>query len=162
MLFDRFRRYFGRKDERSEKKKEKNVKTCYTISSEVLETAIAAARESHPHEFIAMLGESKKRKNHISELIFLPSITGGVSAIIHMDMLPVGMRVLGTIHSHPSPYPYPSEQDMETFSKRGRIHIIIAYPYTMNSWRAYSSSGEPIELRVIDDSRSSEVGCRMI
>ncbi len=154
MVFDKFRKFFGKKSENKKnekgKSKTKKVKTGYTISREVLETAIAAARESHPHEFIAMLGESKKRKNHIDELIFLPSISGGVSAIIHMDMLPMGMRVLGTVHSHPSPHPYPSEQDLETFSKRGRVHIIIAYPYTMDSWRAYSSSGEPVTVRVVD------------
>ncbi len=157
MVFDKFRQFFGKKSENKNEKIEKEcrskikkVKASYTISREVLETAIAAARESHPHEFIAMLGESKKRKNHIDELIFLPSISGGVSAIIHMDMLPMGMRVLGTVHSHPSPYPYPSEQDLESFSKRGRVHIIIAYPYTMNSWRAYSSSGEPVTVRVVD------------
>ena len=123
--------------------------TRYTISREVLEMAIAAARESHPHEFIALLGGNRK-KRHISELIFLPSSSGGVSAVIHMDMLPIGMSVFGTIHSHPTPNPTPSMQDLETFSKRGVVHVIVAYPYTMQSWRAYRSDGSPVELEVVD------------
>lgn len=153
-----FKEFFGflyrsKKNSKNEKNKNKKSKKIrkYTISKEVLKTAIAAARESHPHEFIAMLGSSRSRKNHIEELIFLPSISGGVSAIIHMEMLPIGMSVLGTVHSHPSQCPYPSEQDLEAFSKRGRVHIIIAYPYTMESWRAYDSSGNPIKIEVVDD-----------
>ncbi len=131
----------------AKKAKEKDFR--YTISREVLETAIAAARESHPHEFIALLG-GNRRKKHISELVFLPSVTGGVSAVIHMDMLPIGMSVFGTIHSHPTPNPTPSLQDLETFSKRGILHVIIAYPYTMQSWRAYRSDGSLVELEVVE------------
>ncbi len=144
-IFDSLKNAFGIGSSRDNVKK--SVK--YTISREVLEMAIAAARESHPHEFVALLG-GNRRKKHVSELIFLPSISGGVSAVIHMDMLPVGMSVFGTIHSHPTPNPNPSPQDLETFSKRGVLHIILAYPYTMHTWRAYRSDGSPADVEVVD------------
>ncbi len=140
-FFDRFRKGKFRKEFRENKPKK------YTISREVLEMAIAASRDSHPHEFIALLAG---KKTHISELVLLPSISGNASALIHFDMLPLGMRILGTVHSHPSPFPYPSEQDLETFSKRGSIHIIIAYPYTMDSWRAFDRGGKEIMIEIIE------------
>ncbi len=124
----------------------------YTISREVLEMAIAASRDSYPHEFIAMLGGKVSRSRvHVSELIFLPAVSGSVSAVLHTDMLPLGVRVLGTIHSHPSTNFNPSLQDLETFSKQGVVHVIIAYPYTMDSWRAYNSRGEVLKLEVVDE-----------
>jgi len=145
----KFKRFIGKRTEiKNDKNKKRKVK--YYISREVLETAIAASRDSHPNEFIAMLGgKIVKDKVQINELIFLPSLSGGVSAVIFTDMLPLGIKVLGSIHSHPTPNFYPSTQDLETFSKKGLVHIIIAYPYNESSWRAYNRRGEPINLIVI-------------
>jgi proteasome lid subunit RPN8/RPN11 len=64
-------------------------------------------------------------------------------------MMPVDFNIVGTIHSHPSPHPIPSDADLELFRKHGRIHIIIAYPYDKNSWKAYDYAGNETTLKIV-------------
>jgi len=54
------------------------------------------------------------------------------------------------VHSHPSGNPRPSEDDLITFQKHGRVHIIIAYPYEDDTWRAYDYTGKEIKLEIVD------------
>jgi len=115
----------------------------------VLEMALAAARDMHPNEFVAVLGG---KGSLINELIFLPFQSGGVSAIIQMDMLPLGMRIFGTIHSHPSPNATPSPEDLAMFARYGKLHIIVAYPYGEDNWRCYDRDGNPTEIEVVEES----------
>ncbi|WP_202319269.1 Mov34/MPN/PAD-1 family protein [Archaeoglobus neptunius] len=118
------------------------------ISKELLRTILEAAKSSHPDEFIALLGGSK---GVMSELIFLPFVSGSVSAVIHLDMLPIGMRVFGTVHSHPSPSCRPSDEDMSLFTRFGKYHIIVCYPYGENNWKCYDRSGKEVELEVVEE-----------
>lgn len=118
------------------------------ISRGLLETILEAARNAHPDEFIALLSGSK---DVMDELIFLPFVSGGTSAIIHLDMLPIGMRVFGTVHSHPSPSCRPSEEDLALFTRFGKYHIIVCYPYDMKSWKCYDRSGREVELEVVEE-----------
>jgi len=117
------------------------------IRREVLEFALNVARESYPNEFIALL---TGKKGIIEELVFLPFQAGERSAIIHMHMLPLGYRIYGTIHSHPSPNCSPSPQDLVMFSKHGSVHIIVCYPFDENSWACFDREGNPIEIEVVD------------
>ncbi len=119
------------------------------ISKGVLKMALAAARDMHPDEFVAVLGG---KGDLIDELIFLPFQSGGVSAIIQMDMLPLGMRIFGTIHSHPSPNAMPSSEDLAMFARYGKVHIIVAYPYGKDDWRCYDREGNPAEIEVVEES----------
>lgn len=118
------------------------------ISKGLIETVLEAAKNAYPEEFIALLSGSK---DVIDELIFLPFISGSVSAIIHLDMLPIGMRVFGTVHSHPSPSCRPSDEDMALFTRFGRYHIIVCYPYDEKSWKCYDRSGREIKPEIVED-----------
>ncbi|MEM4524565.1 MAG: Mov34/MPN/PAD-1 family protein, partial [Archaeoglobaceae archaeon] len=92
------------------------------IKGDLLKAVLEAARDAYPYEFIALLtGE----KGVISELVFLPSLSGEESALIHLDMLPLGFKIYGTVHSHPSPCCEPSEEDLFFFTKFGSVHIIV-------------------------------------
>jgi len=116
------------------------------IKKELLMAILESAKEAYPYEFIALLSGEK---GMISELIFLPSISGEESAIIRLDMLPLGVKVYGTVHSHPLPCCEPSEEDFFLFTKFGRVHIIVCYPFTMRDWKCYDSKGEEIEIEVV-------------
>ncbi len=118
------------------------------ITRSLLEMILAAARDSYPYEFVALL---TGKKGVINELIFLPSESGEMSAVIYTDMLPLGMKIYGTVHSHPSRNIEPSAEDLHLFSKYGRVHIIVGYPYDEKSWRCYDSRGNRIEIEVIDE-----------
>ncbi len=116
------------------------------IKREILEAILEAARSAHPDEFVALLGGER---DVISELVFLPFISGSVSAVINLDALPIGMRVHGTVHSHPSPSCEPSEEDLILFSRFGSYHIIVCYPYCGDCWKCYNRKGEEVELEVV-------------
>jgi len=108
---------------------------------------LAVSKDNHPDEVVALMAG---RKGIAEELVFLPFEGGRTSAIIHMDMLPLGMRIIGTFHSHPSPNPYPSSADLQMFSRYGRYHIIVAYPYTMDSWKCFDRNGREVEVEIVE------------
>jgi len=118
------------------------------ITRSLLEMILAAARDSYPHEFVALLSG---KKGVISELIFLPFESGEMGAIIHTDLLPLGMKIYGTVHSHPSKNLSPSGEDLRMFSRFGKIHIIVGYPFNEKSWRCYDNRGNIINIEVIDE-----------
>ncbi|MCI0496961.1 MAG: Mov34/MPN/PAD-1 family protein [Thermoplasmata archaeon] len=117
------------------------------VARDLLEMAIEASRDSHPNEFGALL---RRNGDVIDELLLLPgTISGTDSALFRLHMLPIDPTVAGSLHSHPSPHPYPSDADIEFFGRLGEVHIIVASPYNMRSWRAYDRRGEPLELEVV-------------
>jgi proteasome lid subunit RPN8/RPN11 len=119
------------------------------ILRETLEFILSVANSSHPNEFIALL---EAEEEVIKDLIFLPgTATSDSLALMRLEMMPLGMKVAGTVHSHPSPPPVPSDEDLFTFSKIGGVHIIVAHPYDMKSWRCYNSSGKEIPLKVLEE-----------
>ncbi|MCC6027572.1 MAG: peptidase [Archaeoglobi archaeon] len=116
------------------------------MKKELLKAILESAKSAYPYEFVALLtGE----KGIISELVFLPSISGEESALIHLEMLPLGLRVYGTVHSHPSPCCEPSEEDFFLFTKFGKVHVIVCYPFTMKDWKCFDSNGEEIKLELV-------------
>jgi proteasome lid subunit RPN8/RPN11 len=70
-------------------------------------------------------------------------------AILNIHNLPIDFRRVGTAHSHPSGNATPSDADLHLFSQSGSVHIIMGYPYTLNSWKAYSRDGEEMRLDVV-------------
>jgi proteasome lid subunit RPN8/RPN11 len=64
-------------------------------------------------------------------------------------MMPIDFNVIGTVHSHPSNSFYPSKADSYLFQKHGKIHLIVAHPYNMDSFRAYDKIGKTINLEII-------------
>jgi len=116
------------------------------ITRELLEEILAIAKDSYPNEFIALLSG---KKDLIEELVFLPFMAGEMSAVIHLEMLPIGMKIHGTVHSHPSPCCEPSEEDFFLFTRYGKYHIIVCYPFSLKDWKCYNHKGEEIGLEVV-------------
>ena len=118
------------------------------IEREALEFILQASRASHPREFAGIL---RAREGVIYEILLLPGTSSSSgSALLRPHMLPLDPSACGTVHSHPSASSRPSEEDLRFFAKFGRVHIIVAYPYDENSWRAYDHYGNEISLKVID------------
>ena len=118
------------------------------ITRRTLQMIMESAKDSHPNEFAAGLREDD---GIISELILVPgTIAGPMSAILKLHQLPIDYSIVGIAHSHPSPSANPSPEDRSMFGRFGRVHIIVAYPYDMESWQAYNYNGDKIELEVLD------------
>ena len=119
----------------------------FGIKKATLKMAMEVAKDTYPKEFAAMM---RAMDGVITELLFLPGTIGADrSATIPLYMKPIDFSIVGSLHSHPSPYPIPSKADLAMFSRTGDVHIIVAYPYTMDSWKAYNRDGKEIELEVI-------------
>lgn len=119
----------------------------WKIKRDVLRLIMESSRSSYPDEFGAFL---RAKHGIIYEIVLLPgTISGGSSVLYNLLMKPIDFTIVGSVHSHPSGFPIPSEADLQMFSRTGDIHIIVAYPFTMNSWKAYNRNGEEIEVKVI-------------
>ncbi len=119
----------------------------WKIKRDVLRLIMESSKSSYPDEFGAFL---RAKHNIIYEIILLPgTISGGRSVLYNLLMKPIDFSIVGSVHSHPSGVPLPSEADIQMFSRTGDVHIIVAYPFTMDSWKAYNRRGEEIEVRVI-------------
>ena len=122
----------------------------WRISRKCLKLIIESAKSVHPNEFGALLRVDDEKIDTISELVLLPGTVQGEShAIFKLHMQPVDFSIVGTVHSHPSKFPIPSNADLELFGKHGRIHIIIANPYTTSSWKAYGYNGKETAVSVL-------------
>ena len=120
-----------------------------SITRDCLNLIIESARSTHPREFAGLLSAEK---HVITEVVMLPgTISGSAHAIFQLHMAPIDFSLVGTVHSHPSYNAQASDADIELFRKYGRIHIIIAMPYTRETWRAYTGAGEGTSLTVIKD-----------
>ncbi len=118
------------------------------ITERVLSMISESAKDAHPNEFAAGMREID---GVISELIMVPgTVSGPVSAILKLNNLPIDYSIIGVVHTHPTPNFSPSDEDIEMFGKYGRIHVIMSYPYDLESWQAYDSTGDEVELEVID------------
>lgn len=145
-LFDRL---FGRGRRERDEDEEPPRRRVWGIRRDVLELICAAAREQHPHEFGATL---RAEKGVVTEVVLTPGTIGGDRhTFINYHMLPIDATIVGTIHSHPGPYAIPSDADRQVFNAFGHTHIIIAEPYTFDTWIAYDQHGEAVELEIVDE-----------
>ncbi len=133
------------------KKKPKKRKTVnWAISKECLGLIIESAKSVYPKEFGGLLRVDDEQKHLISEVVLIPgTISGDSHAIFKLHMMPVDFKIVGTVHSHPSPYANPSNADLELFRKHGKIHIIMASPYNEGSWKAYDYNGYQTKISII-------------
>jgi len=125
------------------------------IVKDTLGFILEVSKSNHPREFIGMLCADA---DVITDVFFLPgTVSSDENAIIRLDMMPMGLDYVGSVHSHPRPAAmHPSEQDLLTFSKTGNCHIITFYPYVADSWRCYNTKGEERELEIVE--KDLEVG----
>ena len=113
------------------------------IERKVLESILELCRTT-PHEIGGLL----LGKKIINDYVLVPGRFGDYSIYIRFDQLPLYPDLAGTFHSHPGRNSSPSKEDLNFFGKLGRNHLIIAYPYNLNSFTAYDSKGNKIELHV--------------
>lgn len=123
------------------------MKRVEAITRKMLRMILEASRDIYPLEFGAFL---RAEEGTITELVMLPgTISGRRHAQFRIHMLPPGMSVVGTIHSHPSGVYQPSDEDRLLFSNFSGIHIITGYPYTEDTWAAWTNKGERVRLKVV-------------
>ena len=133
------------------KRKDKavNIQKKWKIKRKCLDLIFECARSNYPNEFGGLLRVDTNSKDTISEIVVLPgTISGESHAIFQLHMLPIDFSIVGTVHSHPSPSFHPSDADIHLFGKFGRVHIVVAYPFTESSWKAYDHNGKTIDINI--------------
>lgn len=120
----------------------------YKIKSPTVESIIIASQNTYPDEFFSLLGGDKEKKV-VDELIVVPAIYGKRFALIKTHLIPFDSRILGSVHSHPSPNSYPSKGDLNVFRKMGDLHLIIAFPFDIDTIKAFDSRGKKQEIEII-------------
>ena len=115
------------------------------ISKKALDFLLEASKGAYPNEFIGLL---VAKNDVIEEVYVIPgSKFEAFSSSIPLTMVPVDMSIVGSVHSHPSPgVPSPSRADLNFFSRHGRIHIIVGYPFNTDTIAVFNSRGERINL----------------
>jgi proteasome lid subunit RPN8/RPN11 len=113
----------------------------------LLESAREVDEEGSGREFVAVLREDG---GVIREFLFLPFTSTQVSASLRYDLMPLDPHVAGSAHSHPGGALRPSGADLRFFPRLGRYHIILGPPYSLSSWRCFTSDGGPCDLAVIE------------
>jgi len=132
------------------KKKREYITIQWKIKRKCLDIILEGAKSIYPNEFGGLLRVDTQQKNTIIEVILLPgTISGGSQALFKLHMLPIDFSIVGTVHSHPSGFPLPSHADLELFDKYGRIHIIVASPFSESSWKAYTYLGNEIDITIV-------------
>ena len=120
-----------------------------TITKGTLDAFLLAARNTYPNEFLAFLSSTGKG-DVIDEFVLLPATYGRNFSSVRLDLMPLDKSVKGSVHSHPGPSAFPSKGDLMSFKKLGKIHLIIAAPFTLESTKAFDSNGEEQEIEVIE------------
>ena len=117
------------------------------IKREALHAIIKSAKSTHPLEFTALL---EGRADLVKVIVMLPGDAYAKSFSSYDPyMLPLGIEVIGSVHSHPNGDFRPSRQDLRTFSKTGGVHSIIGHPYGIKSICFYNSRGEAVAFKVV-------------
>lgn len=124
-----------------------NVMKIRGIQASLIDLMCRIGEEQHPFEFAALLREED---GIISELVIVPGTTSGEDhANVFLDMMPLDSHLAGSAHSHPNGVIRPSDADLGFFSRSGRYHFIIGYPYTPESWGCFRTDGSRYEIEVI-------------
>jgi proteasome lid subunit RPN8/RPN11 len=118
------------------------------IARDALTFILEASRSTHPHEFAGLLRSDGRL---ITEVVLVPGTTSDEgSARMLLDMMPLDMSIVGSVHSHPVRDLRFSEADIDMFGAKGYYNIIVAYPYTDKDWVCYSPDGETVSLPVME------------
>jgi len=117
------------------------------IARDTLYFILEASRSTLPVEFAGLL---RAEEGVITEVIMLPGTeSSSKSALVRLYMLP-NMRIVGSVHSHPSSNIRPSQADLIFFSKTGDYHIIAGPPFDETSWTCYHRAGRRRGLPLLD------------
>ncbi|USZ68823.1 Mov34/MPN/PAD-1 family protein [Halorussus salilacus] len=127
------------------------------IAEDALQFALEASADAHPHEYMGFLRGEDARSlgldrdgTVITDVLVIPGTdTNPVSATVKTSQVPNDFNSVGSVHSHPNGVLRPSDADLATFG-RGKVHIIIGYPYERDDWQAFDREGKPRKLDVLD------------
>ncbi|MBN2459799.1 Mov34/MPN/PAD-1 family protein [Candidatus Woesearchaeota archaeon] len=118
------------------------------IEQEVIDAIVELAEQTYPKEFIAFLeGKVKNKVLRIYRLNYQEYIANPSYTVYKMDF-PITSDIVGTVHSHPGPSNRPSKADLQSFSKKGIVHLIISMPYSSSTIQAYDMNGNMIDYEV--------------
>jgi proteasome lid subunit RPN8/RPN11 len=117
------------------------------IARDTLRFILEVSKSSHPNEFAGLL---QAEEGIITEVLLLPGTESGESsASLSLFMIP-NIAAAGSVHSHPTGIIKPSNADLQMFGKTGSCHIIVGFPYDLQSWKCFNSRGEETNLQIID------------
>lgn len=123
------------------------MRRIYGVSVDFIDGFNESAKSTYPDEFICF---HREEDGVISEMILVPgSVFGDSHSFISDWMSPIDYSKSGSAHSHPGYSNEPSDADREFFGHMGGVHFITCQPYDRNSWAAYDSSGERVELELV-------------
>jgi len=114
------------------------------IKKELVERILEISKEAYPNEVAGIL-----LNNPASDFVLMPGEFSNYHVYVKMNLIPIYPNLIGTFHSHPTSNNHASQADLNFFTKLGREHLIIGYPYVLNSIAVYKSNGEKSELVVI-------------
>ena len=117
------------------------------VSVDFIDGFNESAKSAYPDEFVCV---HREIDGVISEMVMLPgSVFGDEHSFINQWMEPIDYSIAGSAHSHPGYCNETSDADKDFFSNMGGVHFITCQPYDRNSWKAYNSRGNPIDIEVI-------------
>jgi len=124
------------------------VSNTVKIKKELLEELLLGCNKAYPNEFFALLASESKKiiDNYVVVPLFYQTEN---SVSYRTDLLPLGFKIAGTIHSHPSGSNLPSNADLNSFIKQGIIHFIVKYPYRKEDVACYDYQGKKIQLLLV-------------
>jgi proteasome lid subunit RPN8/RPN11 len=113
-----------------------------------LESALQAARNLYPNEFVGLFREER---GILSELIIAPFSDYGSGHAGFQDFhLPPDPTLVATFHSHPGRSNYPSKGDLLFFSKTKKYHFIACIPFNAESVKAFNYEGREIGFELVE------------
>ena len=119
----------------------------YAVDIDFIDGFNESAKSCYPDEFLCMV---RQTDGVIDEMVLLPgTVYGDSHSFLSEWMSPIDYNIAGTAHSHPGYSNEASDEDLSLFANMGGIHFITCQPYDRNSWKAYNSKGEEVELEVI-------------
>ena len=114
------------------------------IKKELIEKLLVISKEAYPNEVAAIL-----LNNPVDDFVIMPAEFTTYQVHVKMHLIPIYPTLYGTFHSHPSPNNNPSKADLSFFGKLGKEHLIISYPYDLNSIAVYMNNGEKGDLEIV-------------
>jgi len=116
---------------------------------EVIDNIIELARQTYPKEFIAFLeGKQRKKVLRVYGLAYQEYFANEHSTLSKINF-PLTSSIVGSVHSHPGPSNTPSRADLQFFSKRGLLHLIIKKPYREQDIQGYDAHGNKIGFGIV-------------
>ncbi len=115
------------------------------IKTALLGEIFELCKQAFPREVGGLL-----LNNPVDDFVLLPGKFNRTSINVFTNSVPLYPNLQGTFHSHPSASNNPSGADLDFFRRFGKWHLIIAYPYDLNSVAVYNARGERLKLEVVD------------